>query len=87
MQIQYHQRFTKRFRKLLPSLQGKTTFAIRAFVRNPHDPRLRNHALSGRLKEFRAFSVTGDVRIIFQEFDHYALVLFLDVGTHNQVYR
>lgn len=34
----------------------------------------------------RAISVMGDMRIIFEEFNDYTLVLMLDVGTHNQVY-
>ena len=34
----------------------------------------------------RAISVTSDIRIIFQEFFHYRVVLFLDIGTHSQVY-
>lgn len=34
----------------------------------------------------RSFSVTGDMRIIFEEHENYTMVLMLDVGTHNQVY-
>lgn len=38
------------------------------------------------MKGKRAFSVTGDMRIIFEEFDDYVLVIMLDIGTHAQVY-
>ncbi len=35
--------------------------------------------------ELRAFSVTGDIRIVYFEINDES-VLFLDIGTHNQVY-
>ena len=45
---------------------------------------LNDHPLTGKLKGLRAFSVGGDVRVVYQETeDHY---LFLDIGSHNQVY-
>lgn len=86
MQIQYHKNFTKNFKKLTPKLQQKTLTAIEQFTKDPHNPLLRNHALKGRMQGLRAFSVSGDVRIIFQEKDNYVLVIMLDVGIHNQVY-
>jgi addiction module RelE/StbE family toxin len=55
------------------------------FLADKANPVLRDHQLIGRFSDFRAFSVTGDVRIIYKEFpDHIRLI---DIGTHNQVYR
>jgi mRNA-degrading endonuclease YafQ of YafQ-DinJ toxin-antitoxin module len=34
----------------------------------------------------KAISINSDLRIIFEEFDDYTLVVFLDLGTHNRVY-
>jgi len=45
---------------------------------------LHDHALTGKLDGKRAFSVTGEVRVIYVELKN-AIVL-LDIGTHNQVY-
>lgn len=87
MKIKYHRRFTKRYQKLLPHVQSKVRAAISHFVKNPHDPRLRNHALTGQLKGLRAFSVTGDICIIFEERDNYTFVILLDVGPHARVYK
>lgn len=87
MKIRYHRYFLKRFKKLSPDIKEKTITAIGKFSRNPRAPNLRNHALKGRLLGKRAFCVTGDVRVIFEEFDDYVLVIMLDVGTHNQVYN
>ncbi|MEK7102502.1 MAG: type II toxin-antitoxin system mRNA interferase toxin, RelE/StbE family [Patescibacteria group bacterium] len=68
-------------------LKTKTIAAIARFVHDPHDPLLRNHPLKGALLGKRAFSVTASFRVVFEEYDHYAVVLMLSVGTHNQVYR
>lgn len=67
MQIQYHKVFTKRLKKLPKKLKEKTYEAITRFSENPHDKSLRNHPLKGAQQGRRAFSVTGDVRIIFEE--------------------
>lgn len=47
-------------------------------------PPLRDHALTGKLAGKRAFSVAGDIRVIYVELAD-AIVL-LDVGSHNQLY-
>lgn len=86
MKIQYHRNFEKSFKKLNLKLKEKTIATIRKFTKNPFDASLRNHALQGKLEGKRAFSVTGDVRIIFEECDGYVLVIMLDVGTHSQLY-
>ena len=86
MKVFFHKTFNKRFAKLSPKLQMKVEKAVLLFRKNPFDPHLRNHALSGDLSDRRAFSVGGDVRVIFKEHKNYILVIMLDVGTHNQVY-
>ena len=79
MQILRHKNFKKRYKRLTKPL-------IEKFYQNPFDPLLENHPLKGSMLGKRAISVTGDVRIIFEEHGNYVLVIMLDVGTHNQVY-
>lgn len=86
MEIRRHSNFKKRYGKLSKTLKEKVNLSIQRFFKNPRDPILKNHALSGVMAGKRAISVTGDVRIIFEEHDNYVLVMMLDVGTHNQVY-
>lgn len=86
MKVVLQKSFDKRYKKLAPKLKIKVDSALAAFKENPFDPSLKNHALKGSMKGKRAFSVTGDVRVIFEEHDDYFLVLILDVGTHPQVY-
>ena len=45
---------------------------------------INDHPLTGKLKGLRSFSVGGDVRVVYEETEeHY---LFVDIGSHNQVY-
>jgi len=43
-----------------------------------------DHALTGKLAGKRAFSIAGDIRVIYIELED--SIVFLDVGSHNQVY-
>ena len=45
---------------------------------------LYDHTLTGKLDGKRAFSITGEIRVVYVELED-AIVL-LDIGTHNQVY-
>ncbi len=86
MRIEYYKAFTKAFDKMDQKHQEKILKAIEYFQVDPLSPALRNHPLKGSMSGKRAFSVGGDIRVIFQEFEHYTMVLMLDVGSHNQVY-
>jgi mRNA-degrading endonuclease YafQ of YafQ-DinJ toxin-antitoxin module len=60
------------------------------FQKNPHDPSLRTHALSYRWKGHWSFSLTDekgqdDYRVIFRK--ERGSTLFVDFGTHDQLYR
>lgn len=59
--------------------------AINRFRNNPKDTRLEVHALGKRMKGKHAFSVTDDVRIVF-EYLGKKTVRFLAIGTHEEVY-
>ena len=87
MKIKYNKKFNNHFVKLPQKIKIKANQATKIFIENPFDPRLKNHALHGRMNEWRSFSVTGDVRIIFKEYDNYVIVLFLDIGSHPKVYK
>jgi mRNA-degrading endonuclease YafQ of YafQ-DinJ toxin-antitoxin module len=54
------------------------------FIAGQRGAPLYDHHLTGDLQGRRAFSITGDVRVVYIEFKD--KIIFLDVGTHNQVY-
>lgn len=87
MKIESTHGFTKTFKKRFshrPNVQKRFDERVRKFGENPQNPVLEDHALSGRLKGYRAFSITGDIRVIY--YIHGDTAYFVDIGTHNQVY-
>lgn len=86
MKISHHHNFNKAYSKLEAKLQSRVDEVLEIFHTNPKDRKLDNHSLKGDLEGKRAIRVTWDVRIVFEEFDDYAEVLLVDVGSHNQVY-
>lgn len=67
------------------SLQTQYRERAEIFALNSKDSLLFDHKLSGKLKGNRAFSITGDYRVVYTKISNDEVV-FLDVGTHNQVY-
>ncbi len=58
--------------------------ALRRFATDPQDPLLHTHKLKGELGAYWAFSVDGDLRVLFRwEGDEAFLVL---LGSHDGVY-
>ena len=86
-QIVYGKKFIKSYQKIIKSnfsIEKRLKEKVALFLENQHSAVLRNHKLKGKLRDFRAFSITGDIRVIYrEEKDYYK---FIDIGTHSQVY-
>lgn len=87
MNIRYHRKFEKQYVKLPEKTRKIVKTKIKRFFDNPNHPSLQNHQLQGVMSALRAFSITDDIRIIFQEFENYTFIIFLKIGTHDQVYE
>ena len=87
MSIRYTKRFRKQYRKLAKKDQRRTDNVIALFIKNPFDPQIKNHALTGQLKGKRAISAGFDLRIVFKIEGDYTIVLMLSVGPHEKVYK
>lgn len=87
MIILYHKKFLKSYKRLPVNLKKKIDSKLQIFAVDPFSRELKNHKLKGSMQMERSISVTRDIRIIFEEYDKYTLVLMLDVGTHNKVYK
>jgi len=85
--IRRHRKFEKNFQSRISSnLKLKKQFQTRLklFTEGVRDYPLDDHPLVGTKKGLRAFSIGGDLRVVYRETeDHYE---FLDIGSHNQVY-
>lgn len=88
MEPRYHARFLKHYQKrIFPNLALRLQFEQRLalFLQNPRHPLLKDHPLKGKKQGARAFSLTGDCRVVYSQISANE-ILFLDIGTHNQVY-
>lgn len=81
-------KFTLTLEKLLfdnPDLEVITDKKIALFLNNPSDTRLDNHPLTKTMGGKWAFSITDDVRIVYQWLSR-TTVRFLEIGPHTIVY-
>lgn len=87
MKIHFTKDFRKAYKKRIQSnrkLVEKLEKRYDLFEENSANPILKDHSLGGEMQEYRAFSTTGDIRVIYYIFEDVAY--FVDIGTHNQVY-
>ena len=88
MNITLHPQFKKSYKKRISSnikLSLKTEERIIIFKSEPKNSTLKNHGLTGAKKGLRAFSITGDIRIVYLPVSE-EKVVFIDIGSHNQIY-
>lgn len=85
--IIYTKSFLKQYKALVntyPNLKNKIAQRVELFTQKRDSEILRDHKLLGSMNNLRSFSITGDIRIIYEEDDEY--ITFRLIGTHNQVY-
>ncbi len=82
--------FLRIARKLVrrhPELEGELGDVLRQLETDPYAPRLRLHALRGRLAGRHAVSLTYSHRIVLILQVSRKEIVLLDIGTHDDVYR
>ena len=87
--VDYSDLFLKQFRKAPLPIKKAARNRIDLFLKDPFNPLLYNHLLTGKFKEMRSINVTGDWRIIFKEDNDRGLkkvIVFMMIGTHSQLY-
>ena len=82
MQIVYTKKFVSEFKKLPKKVRLLAIEKEKIFKKNPHEPELKTHKLTGKLKGNLAFSINYSYRIIFV-LENKNEAWFLAVGTHN----
>ncbi len=88
MKVIFHKRFVKNFDKRIKTnsnLLEKFNERYKLFIKEKNNPLLHSHQLTGTMQGKQSFSITGDIRVIFQQGED--SIEFLDIGTHNQVYK
>jgi len=88
MKIRFHSKFVKNYQRRIRSNKNlviQVEERIELFKNNPSNPILKNHTLRGSQSGYKSFSITGDIRIVYEQISSNEVV-FLDIGSHNQVY-
>lgn len=87
MMIVRHQRFKKNFKVRIarqPKLDRLFESRLKLFLLDRSRPLLKDHKLVGTKKGYRAFSLGGDIRVVYR-IEGQTMLLY-DIGSHNQVY-
>ena len=88
VKMRVHGEYQRSYTKLLqdePGIESLVDAAVSYFRKNPSDTRIENHELHGRLRGKWAFSVTDDIRIVYEWLGKMT-VRYLAIGKHPTVY-
>jgi len=89
MDIAFSSSFKRAFKKRIKNkkeIENLFWDSIALFIQDPFHPSLKTHKLSGNLKNLWSFSVTYDIRVIFFFEDNNKKAIFIDIGSHDEVY-
>jgi len=87
MRVMFTKRFAKQYEKTPIKVKNAFDQRLELFLKDKNHPLLNNHALIGKLQNYRSINVTGDWRALFREFEGGELVFFEFIGTHSQLYN
>ena len=76
----------KKYLKKHPELKSLIKEKLDLFCREPFAIELKNHKLSGKLKDFRAIVIEDDCRIVIKMVDKDTSALLISIGSHDEVY-
>jgi addiction module RelE/StbE family toxin len=88
-EIRLDRKFVKHYKKRIENnniLRKRYKERLELFIEDKSNPVLRDHQLEGKMKKYRSFSIAGDCRVIYFEEEKNIIFVFIDIGTHNQVY-
>ncbi|MBI5620066.1 type II toxin-antitoxin system mRNA interferase toxin, RelE/StbE family [Candidatus Gottesmanbacteria bacterium] len=89
MIVERHASFIKSYKTRIssqPKLVKRVRERLLQFAQNPQNLFLKDHPLKGNQLGLRAFSITGDIRIIYKRVDN-TMIRLVDIGSHNQIYK
>lgn len=89
MKIKFSKRFRKQYDKSDAKIRAVFEKRLQLFMKDPFDPQLNNHQLTGKLQSYRSINITGDWRALYSEnaSGSKRIIVFEILGTHSQLYR
>lgn len=85
MRIITDKQFDKSYSKLPQKIKIKFSERRDLFIENEFYPLLDNHPLMGKYHGFRSINITGDFRAVYYKHSR-DLAVFVNIGTHSQLY-
>lgn len=85
MTIDYSKSFKKSYKKLDLFVREKIKDRIKLFSENKFHTLLNNHSVNPTYDTGRSINITGDYRAIYVE--HEGVVVFIEIGTHSELYK
>lgn len=86
MRIAFSSNFDKKIRKISIKIVDKFFERLELFKVNRFNPILNNHKLHGEYEGCNSINITGNFRAVFKYFNKDQIV-FLDIGTHPELYN
>jgi mRNA-degrading endonuclease YafQ of YafQ-DinJ toxin-antitoxin module len=80
-------RQARKFLKRHPDLRPRLAEVLVLLERDPFDPSLRLHALTGKLEGLQAVRINYSNRVVLRLQIQGQEILLLDIGSHDTVYR
>lgn len=80
-------RAAEKFKRHHPELRAKLASVLRDLAKDPFQPHLKYHPLSGKLKGIQAVSITDKYRISLTIVIAEKEITVLGIGTHDEIYR
>ena len=87
MKLEFTKEYRKQFEKLRKNEKIRVQASLREFEINPDQPALRRHALKGEYLGYQSINAGGDLRLLYFEKDDNITFVFVNVGSHSQLYR
>jgi addiction module RelE/StbE family toxin len=86
MQVKFSRKFSKQYDKAQENIRASFDERLKLFLHAQFHPLLKNHPLTGQWRGFRSINITGDWRAVFEERERDAVIYFVTIGTHSQLY-
>lgn len=77
--------FSKTVTKLPSSVKRALADRLQLFMNDPFSVILNNHALQGDRQPYRSINITGDYRLIYEQYDE-ETIRVIDIDTHSNLY-
>ena len=75
----------KKVAKLPVIIQKAVAVKLVIFIEDPFAMILNNHQLHGEKKHYRSINITGDYRLLYEQYDP-DTVRLVDIDTHSNLY-